>query len=80
VSSEDEQRRYIQRQAQLLDEARAIAVFQLTFTDLDLASLPPQPPGSILYLFVTCGLVDADLNAKAALSAWDTIFARPLGS
>ncbi|HXV13051.1 MAG TPA: hypothetical protein VEC56_02480 [Candidatus Krumholzibacteria bacterium] len=80
VSSEDEQRRYIERQARLLDEANAIAVFQLTFTDLDLASFPPQPPNSILYLFVTCGLVDADLNPKAALTAWDAIFARPLGS
>ncbi len=76
VSSEDEQRRYIVRQAQLLDAARAAAVFQLTFTDLDLASIP-VPPGSILPLFATIGLVDADLNPKAALSAWDSLFARP---
>ncbi len=76
VSSEDEQRRYIERQAQLLDEARAIAVFQLTFTDIDLASLPPQPPNSILYLFVNLGLVDVDLNPKPALASWDAVFAR----
>ena len=78
VSSEDEQRRYIQQQSRLLDDAGAIAVFQLTFTDLDLSSFPPQPPGSILYLFARLGLVDMDLNPKPALSAWDAIFARPL--
>jgi len=76
VSSEDEQRRYVLRQSQLLDEVGAIAVFQLTFTDLDLTSLPPQPPGSILYLFARLGLVDANLNPKPALVAWDGVFAR----
>ncbi len=76
VSSEDEQKRYIQRQATLLDNVHATAVFQLTFTDLDLVANPP-PPGSILYLFARLGLVDVDLNPKAALSAWDAVFARP---
>jgi hypothetical protein len=76
ASSEDEQRRYIQRQAVLLDRVNAIAVFQLTFTDLDLASINP-PPGSILYLFARNGLVDVDLNPKAALAAWDATYARP---
>src|SRR5204862_4452569 len=36
VSDPLEQSRYIGRQAALLDSARAIGVFQLTFTDLDL--------------------------------------------
>jgi hypothetical protein len=76
ASSEDEQRRYIQRQAVLLDRVNAIAVFQLTFTDLDLVSINP-PPGSILYLFARSGLVDVDLNPKAALTAWDATYARP---
>jgi hypothetical protein len=76
ISSPDEQRRYIVRQAQLLDSVRAIAVFQLTFTDLDLAANPP-PPGSILPLFAHLGLVDINLYPKAALSAWDATFARP---
>lgn len=76
VSSGDEQRRYIARQAQLLDSVRAIAVFQLTFTDLDLTSNPP-PPGSILPLFAHLGLVDINLNPKPALSAWDAVYARP---
>ncbi len=78
VSSEEEQRRYIVRQSQLLDEANAIAVFQLMFTDFDLASWPPQPPGSILYLFARMGLVDIDLNPKPALAEWDEIFGRTI--
>jgi hypothetical protein len=72
VSSEDEQRRYIVRQRELLDAVGAAAVFQLTFTDLDV------PPTSNVWLFARLGLVDVDLGPKAALAAWDAIFARPL--
>ena len=74
VSSPEEQSRYIRRQARMLDSARARAVFQLTFTDLDVASLN-LPPGSILPLFATLGLVDAELRPKLALSVWDSLFA-----
>lgn len=77
ASSPDEQRRYIDRHAQILDRARASAWFQITFTDLDLAASPP-PPGSILPLFASLGLVDANLQPKPALAAWDAEFARPL--
>ncbi len=77
VSDEDEQRRYVTRQALLLDAVGAIAVFQLTFTDLDLSAFP-QPPGSILYLFASLGLVDENLHPKLALSTWDENFARRL--
>ena len=76
VSSPDEQARWIARQIQLLDEARALFVFQLTFTDLDLTGVP-LPPGSILPLFAALGLVDANLAAKPALAKWDAAFARP---
>jgi hypothetical protein len=58
-----------------LDNARAAAVFQLTFTDLDLSAAPP-PPGSILTVFAALGLVDTQLRAKPALAVWDSIFAR----
>ena len=75
ASSEEEQRRYILRQAELLDEAHAVAVFQLTFTDIDLSSYPPNP---ILYLFANLGLVDVHLDPKPALRAWDTVFVRIL--
>lgn len=77
VSSPAEQTRYLERQGRLLDSARAIAVFQLTFTDLDLSALT-LPPGSILPLFAHLGLVDSALGPKPALTAWDRSFARPL--
>lgn len=71
TSSQDEQKRYIRRQRQLLEEAHAVAVFQLTFTDLDVA------PTSNLWIFARLGLVDVDLNPKSALGLWDAIYARP---
>ena len=76
VSSPQEQQRWISRQLQLLDQAQALFLFQLTFTDLDLAANPP-PPGSVLPLFASLGLVDVNLVAKPALANWDAGFARP---
>ncbi len=76
VSSPDKQRRYLARQAQLLDAAAARFVFQLTFTDLDLASFPPPVPANLSF-FAFLGLVDADLRPKAALALWDSLFALP---
>jgi hypothetical protein len=73
-SSPQIQARYIRRQSELLDAAGATALFQLTFTDLDLGSIP-QPPGSILPLFATLGMVDTQLRPKAALAVWDSLFA-----
>lgn len=75
VSSEAEQKRYIQHQSKLLDELGAAAVFQLTFTDLDLSAFPGAPPN--LAVFAYLGLVDVTLAPKAALAAWDQLFARP---
>jgi hypothetical protein len=76
-SSPDVQARYIARQSKLLDQANAIGVFQLSFTDLDLGSFP-KPVPAILPLFATLGLVDANLKPKPALATWDTIFGRRL--
>ena len=76
-SSQEMQSRYIARQSQLLDEAKAIGVFQLSFTDLDVGSFP-KPVPAILPLFATLGLVDANLKPKPALAIWDKIFARRL--
>jgi hypothetical protein len=76
-SSPEMQARYIARQSQLLDEAKAIAVFQLSFTDLDLGSFP-KPVPAILPLFASLGLVDVNLRPKPALATWDKIFARQL--
>jgi hypothetical protein len=76
TSSPERQRLYIARQMQLLDSVKASAVFQLTFTDLDLSGLV-LPPGSILPLFAQLGLVDINLAPKPALAAWDQAFRRP---
>jgi hypothetical protein len=75
TSTPDKQRRYIARQIQVLDRAQAIGVFQITFTDLDLAAWPP--PSSGLVPFAYLGLVDINLAAKPALSEWDRAFRRP---
>jgi hypothetical protein len=78
VSSTPEmQASYVRRHAQILDAARATAVFQITFTDLDLSASPP-PPGSVLPLFAHLGLVDSVLAPKAALAVWDSLLALDL--
>jgi hypothetical protein len=76
-SSPEMQARYIARQAELLDATKAIGVFQLSFTDLDLGSFP-RPLPAILPLFATLGLVDSNLSPKPALEVWDQVYARPL--
>jgi hypothetical protein len=76
-SSPEMQARYIARQSEILDAAKAIGVFQLSFTDLDLGSFP-KPLPAILPLFSTLGLVDSDLRPKPALAIWDKVYARPL--
>jgi hypothetical protein len=76
AGSAELQARYIRRQMQLADAARLLGVFQITFTDLDLATIP-VPAGSILPLFAQLGLVDASYRAKPALSVWDSVRAIP---
>ena len=76
ASSPAVQRRYIVRQAALLDSARARGVFQLTFYDLDTTGLN-LPPSSILGLFTHLGLADSAMHPKSALGAWDSVRARP---
>ena len=79
VSSTPElQARYIRRHAEILDAAQAAAVFQITFTDLDLSASPP-PPGSVLPLFAHLGLVDSALAPKPALAVWDSVLGVGLG-
>jgi hypothetical protein len=73
ASSSDEQRRYIERQALMLDAAGAEGWFQITFTDLDLTAFPPG-----ILPFAHLGLVDVNLQSKPALLAWDDTFRRPL--
>lgn len=78
TSSPEKQARWIARQMRIADSARVAAVFQITFTDLDLSGWP-VPPGSILPLFASLGLVDTEFRAKPALAEWDKAFARTLG-
>lgn len=73
TSSPELQKAYIEHHSHLLDEAHATALFQLVFTDLDLATLPPDVP-PIIELFASLGLVDITLQAKPALNAWDDLF------
>lgn len=75
VSSRAEQARYVRTQGRLLTAAHALGWYQLSYTDLDLAAWPPQPPGSILPLFAALGLVDVNLAPKPALAPWDSLFA-----
>lgn len=76
TSTPAEQARYITRQVELLEAAGAAAAFQLTYADLHPSIFPP---GSILPLFATLGLVDTALAPKPALAVWDSAFARPRG-
>ena len=78
TSSPQKQARWIAREAALLGRAQAVGWYQLTFADLALSAFPPQPPGSILPLFASLGLVDTTLAPKPALGVWDNVFRRPL--
>jgi len=75
-SSLTKQARYLRRQERLLDSAAAVAVFQLSYTDLDVSQYPQQQQAS-LAVFAQLGLVDTELRPKTALATYDSIFTRP---
>ena len=75
-SNEETQRMYMLRQEVLLHFARGTGWFQLTFTDIDVTSLPDAD--STLNYFATLGLVDVHLQSKTALTAWDDVFKKTL--
>jgi hypothetical protein len=77
TSSSAIQASYIRRQSTLLEQALATAVFQLTFTDIDLSSLSTQQAASLKY-FAWLGMVDTTLQPKASLSTWDSVFSKIL--
>jgi hypothetical protein len=76
ASTPQMQARYIHRQGELLDSTVAAGLFQITFTDFDLAAWPPAAAAGLLP-FAHLGLVDSLLNPKPALAAWDSLDARP---
>ena len=70
---------YIDRQGQLLAQAQAIGVFQLTFTDLDLSGWGSVDSAG-LYPFAFLGVVDSNFNSKPALAAWDSLLRQSLAA
>ena len=76
TSSPEKQARWIRREITLADRASLVALTQIEFADLDLASIP-LPPGSIVPLFASIGLVTKDLAPKPALAEWDRALRRP---
>jgi hypothetical protein len=77
-SSPATQARYLRRHERMLDSAKAVALFQLNYSDIDLAAYQPLPTGSILPLFASIGFVDTSLEPKLALATYDSILSRPL--
>jgi len=75
-SSPAVQAAFIQRQGQLLSQAHANGLFQLTFTDLDLAGWPPADAAG-LSVFAYLGVVDSNFIPKPALAAWDSLLKKP---
>lgn len=69
------QQEFIRHQGQMLFDVNASAYFQLTFTDIDIAALPPYVSPTINY-FAYLGLIDKDLYAKPALYEWDKLFGK----
>jgi hypothetical protein len=63
---------YIDRQGAMLAEAKAIAVFQLTYSDLDLAGWGALD-STELYPFAYLGVVDSNFVVKPAQGAWDSL-------
>ena len=75
-STPERQARWIRRQFELATQTQARHVFQLLFTDLDVAAYG-QLGSASLSPFATIGLVSTELAPKPALAEWDAAFARP---
>jgi hypothetical protein len=76
-SSPAQQQAYIRRQAQLLTQANAIGIFQLTFTDLSLDAWPATDSAELIP-FAFLGLVDSNFIPKPALATWDSLRSNPV--
>jgi len=71
------QQEYMTRQSQLLDQAQGTAWFQLTFTDINLSTVPSYVDPTLKY-FVYLGLVDVRLQPKPCFTTWKNIYQRTL--
>jgi hypothetical protein len=76
-SSPAQQQAYIRRQSQLLTQANAIGLFQLTFTDLSLDAWPATDSAELIP-FAFLGLVDSNFIPKPALATWDSLRSNPV--
>jgi hypothetical protein len=76
-SSPAQQQNYLRRQGQLLAQAKAIGLFQLTFTDLSINAWPSGVSDE-LAPFAWLGMVDSNFNQKPALTTWDSLQRQPL--
>ena len=77
LSTPAQQQAYIRRQGQLLKEANAIGLFQLTFTDLSLDAWPATDAAGLIP-FAFLGMVDSNFTPKPALATWDSLRTQPL--
>jgi hypothetical protein len=76
-STPAQQQAYLRRQAQLLAQANAIGIFQLTFTDLSLDAWPATDSAGLVP-FAFLGMVDSNFIPKPALATWDSLRLQPL--
>jgi hypothetical protein len=76
-SSPAQQQAFIRRQAQLLAQANAIGLFQLTFTDLSLSAWPATDSAELIP-FAFLGMVDSNFVAKPAFTTWDSLRSNPV--
>ncbi|MBZ0152818.1 MAG: hypothetical protein K8J09_14930 [Planctomycetes bacterium] len=77
TSTPQQQVRYLERQAELLDSVAATAWLHLLFADPDLATWP-QPTPPTLPLFTSIGFTDSSFAPKPAFAVWRDLVARPL--
>ena len=71
-SSTLQQKGYVSRMHELLQNAHASAWFQLAFTDIALSAWSPADSAG-LYPFATLGMVDTNFIAKPAFATWDSL-------
>ncbi|MCC7052122.1 MAG: hypothetical protein IT355_02565 [Gemmatimonadaceae bacterium] len=75
TSSPEKQARWFARQMQLADRLAPRYLFQLQFSDIDLAAFNLVDDPRLLP-FARLGLVDMALTPRPALAVWDAAFAR----
>jgi hypothetical protein len=71
--SEEVQGRYFRKHHTILNQAKALAWFQLVFTDIDVSALPSQVDPSIVN-FASLGLVTTNFTPKSSFKIWDSLY------